>query len=204
MLFNDYAAPFTFTWTNVAAGTYTITARATDNSGAGTTSSAITITVVNVVNNTCASIAQYIENAGYAAGSKVKNNGRQYECKPYPYSGWCNGAAWAYGPGSGAYWSDAWLDKGSCTARSAADLVGINDAQVSEVFLSPNPATDVITIHSDLASTVRVFNVQGMEVMTETSVNANGILHVSELAAGIYYIRIDTGNELVTKAIIKK
>jgi GH35 family endo-1,4-beta-xylanase len=38
-------APYTYTWSNVAAGTYTITAVATDNSGTSTTSSEKTITV---------------------------------------------------------------------------------------------------------------------------------------------------------------
>ncbi len=39
------SAPYTYTWTGVAAGTYTITAVATDNLGATTTSSPVTITV---------------------------------------------------------------------------------------------------------------------------------------------------------------
>lgn len=37
--------PWAFTWSNVPAGTYTLTAKATDNSGAVTTSAPITITV---------------------------------------------------------------------------------------------------------------------------------------------------------------
>ncbi|RYZ78092.1 MAG: hypothetical protein EOO68_40910, partial [Moraxellaceae bacterium] len=41
----DATSPYSFSWTNVAAGTYQITAKATDNSGAVTTSSAITVTV---------------------------------------------------------------------------------------------------------------------------------------------------------------
>jgi GH18 family chitinase len=202
LLTNDFTAPYTFTWSNVAAGTYTITARATDNSGAGTTSSAVTVTVVNVVSNVCSSIPQYTENGGYGPGSRVRNNGRQYECRPFPFSGWCNGAAWAYGPGTGAYSADAWVDRGSCTARSTTD----ESSQAASVALSvsPNPATDVITINTDLASKVRIFNAQGMEVMNETSVQANGTVNISDLVSGIYYVRIDTGNELVTKTIIKK
>jgi len=43
---SDVIAPYSFSWTNMAAGTYSITAKATDNSGAVTTSSAIIITVV--------------------------------------------------------------------------------------------------------------------------------------------------------------
>jgi hypothetical protein len=41
----DTSAPYSFTWNGVAAGTYTLTARATDNVGAITSSSAATITV---------------------------------------------------------------------------------------------------------------------------------------------------------------
>ena len=39
------AAPFKYTWRNVAAGKYSVTARATDNSGATSTSAAVTVSV---------------------------------------------------------------------------------------------------------------------------------------------------------------
>ncbi len=45
LLGTDTTAPYSFTWNNVAAGGYTLTARATDNSGASTTSSGVNITV---------------------------------------------------------------------------------------------------------------------------------------------------------------
>jgi hypothetical protein len=45
LLGSDATVPYSFTWTNVAAGTYTITAKATDNKGATSTSSAITVVV---------------------------------------------------------------------------------------------------------------------------------------------------------------
>jgi hypothetical protein len=41
----DTTAPFSFSWTGVAAGTYSLTARATDNQGATATSSAASVTV---------------------------------------------------------------------------------------------------------------------------------------------------------------
>jgi hypothetical protein len=43
----DTSSPYSFAWNNVAAGAYTLTARATDNQGATTTSAAVTISVVN-------------------------------------------------------------------------------------------------------------------------------------------------------------
>jgi hypothetical protein len=42
---SDAAAPYTFTWSSVAAGTYTVKAVAYDNGGASTTSAVSTITV---------------------------------------------------------------------------------------------------------------------------------------------------------------
>lgn len=44
LLATDTTAPFSITWNNAAAGIYSLTARATDNRGATTTSSAINIT----------------------------------------------------------------------------------------------------------------------------------------------------------------
>jgi YD repeat-containing protein len=42
----DTTSPYSFSWTNVAAGSYTLTARATDNGGAIATSTGVNITVV--------------------------------------------------------------------------------------------------------------------------------------------------------------
>ncbi|MCR5889840.1 glycosyl hydrolase family 18 protein [Hymenobacter sp. J193] len=45
LLGTDTSSPYSYTWTGIAAGTYSITARATDNAGAVTTSSAVSVTV---------------------------------------------------------------------------------------------------------------------------------------------------------------
>ncbi|MBC9929485.1 glycosyl hydrolase family 8 [Chitinophaga qingshengii] len=41
----DTSSPYSYTWNNVAAGTYSLTAKATDNGNSSTTSSAVSITV---------------------------------------------------------------------------------------------------------------------------------------------------------------
>lgn len=45
LLGEDRTAPYEFTWTNVAAGTYSLTARATDNEGTQTTSAPVSVTL---------------------------------------------------------------------------------------------------------------------------------------------------------------
>ena len=50
----------------------------------------------------------YVEGTPYKAGDTVSNRGKNYRCKPHPYTAWCAGAAWAYAPGTGTAWDQAW------------------------------------------------------------------------------------------------
>lgn len=46
----------------------------------------------------------------YKAGTKVLGgDGKVYQCKPFPYSGWCTIYAHQYMPGTGSHWQDAWI-----------------------------------------------------------------------------------------------
>ena len=44
----------------------------------------------------------------YAAGDIVSRKGKNYQCKPHPYSLWCSNGSYAPGGDSG-YWSEAWI-----------------------------------------------------------------------------------------------
>lgn len=73
----DLSSPYTYSWTNVQAGTYTITAVATDNSNSKKTSSAITVVVTvpqGPYNGTIHSIPGKIEFEHYDVGG----NGAAY------------------------------------------------------------------------------------------------------------------------------
>ncbi|WP_313687012.1 fibronectin type III domain-containing protein [Pantoea sp.] len=50
----------------------------------------------------------YKEGTNYKAGDVVSNKGGLYQCKPWPYTSWCGGVAWAYEPDAGQHWSQAW------------------------------------------------------------------------------------------------
>ncbi len=165
------------------AGTYTATYT---NAGGCTSSQSYTITVTGGAGGTgnCATIPQYVTSGGnYAAGSVVKNAGSQYQCKPWPYSGWCNGAAWAYAPGTGTYWTDAWVLKGSCTARMAA------------IVLDENPVSEVkdLSIYPSLGETGKE-----QEVTFEFEKNA-GHVNVQILNTNGTTIQTTTHNNVKTK-----
>jgi len=66
------AAPFSISWLGAASGSHTLTARATDNAGASTTSATVTITVAPAVNQPpVVAITAPPGNAGYTTGQTI-------------------------------------------------------------------------------------------------------------------------------------
>ncbi len=66
----DTSTPYSFNWTNAAAGTHTLTIRVTDNENATTTSTAVTITVTANASPTVA-ITAPANNAQVAVGTPI-------------------------------------------------------------------------------------------------------------------------------------
>ena len=74
LLKTEFTAPYYWTWTNVAAGTYNVTAKATDNNGNVTTSTPVSFTVVGSVTNSApvVKITSPLLNASYTAPASVR------------------------------------------------------------------------------------------------------------------------------------
>ncbi len=71
----------------------------------------------SVVTGNCAS-PQYAAGTNYAAGALAQNAGSEYRCT---VAGWCGStASWAYAPGTGAHWQQAWELVRSCGAVSSS------------------------------------------------------------------------------------
>ena len=208
LLGTDNTSPYSFVWSNAVAGNYSVTAKATDNSGAVTTSASVSVTVKNVTTtNTCSGVAQYVENNGYVAGSKVQSGGVIYQCKPYPYTGWCNGAAWAYGPGTGTAWTDAWIQMGTCSnvRVGAMNSISSTNTAVTTNLLVPNPTTGIFTISVVSSAAVQVLNSYGEEVLAVNEVAANGSIDITALSAGVYFVKIISGEgNLTIQKIVKQ
>lgn len=70
----DTSTPYSYVWTSVAAGTYSLTARSTDNAGATTTSSVVSVTVNAANAAPTASISSPANGATYAAPASITIN----------------------------------------------------------------------------------------------------------------------------------
>ncbi|WP_119395911.1 glycosyl hydrolase family 18 protein [Salinibius halmophilus] len=65
------------------------------------------------VSSTFAAANAWQQGYAYQGGEVVNNGNQSYECKAFPYNGWCGLSA--YEPGVGFAWTDAWVALGDTT-----------------------------------------------------------------------------------------
>ncbi len=86
----DLTSPYSLTWSNVAAGTYTLTAKATDNLGAVTTSAAVSISVSNSSANPVTILNPFFASTDFIF-SFTSQSGRTYSVE---YRNALDGSGW--------------------------------------------------------------------------------------------------------------
>lgn len=76
---------------------------------------------------------------------------------------------------------------------------GIEENEIS-VAIYPNPATDFIRVETQNFASVQIFDMMGQCVLNTTENEIN----VSELEAGVYFIRVNMGEKTITERVIIK
>ncbi len=157
LLGTDTVSPYTFTWNNVVAGNYTITAKATDNSSLVTTSAAVAISVVSPnVAPPSVSVTSPVANATFAAPASVTINAAAADtdgtvskvefynrdtllgtdtASPYTFI-WNNVPAGSYSISAKA------TDNSSLETTSAAVAISVNTPNVAPSVSITTPATN--------------------------------------------------------------
>jgi hypothetical protein len=126
-------APYSYSWTGVAAGTYTLTAKATDNSGASTTATAAVVTVSTPVVRTNVALAS---NGGVASASSAGT---------YVAANVNNGSRTP----AGGYWRDAtfntWPDWAQVTFNGQKSITEIDVITAQDSLTSTTEPTSTMT-----------------------------------------------------------
>ena len=86
------------------------------------------------------------------------------------------------------------------------------DQPINYISVYPNPASDELTINYQLKKSavvnINLIDLQGKQHMVlNKETNAMGIqtesLNISHLPPGVYFLRLQAGNDVVTKKVVK-
>jgi chitodextrinase len=186
-----------YNWTNVAAGTYNLTVKATDDMAESAISSVVTVVVKP--QSTC-SAQLWNASTAYTGGAIVQFNGIKYVANWWTQG---NQPDFNNGPaGSGK----PWTSQGACAARLSNETAIIN----STLAVFPNPFNEVLTIEAPVnvaLAQVVILNLNGEVQLSTTAEASNGVISASfatsNLVSGIYVVQIIAGNEVLTYRVSK-
>ena len=80
----------------------------------------------------------------------------------------------------------------------------IDDAEAANISMYPNPTTGLLTIAADAAYEIEVSDLSGRIVMSTSMVAATKELDLTEMNAGIYFVRFSNGEKSFTKSFVKQ
>lgn len=217
LLNTDATAPYSHSWTGVAAGTYTITAKATDNSGATTTSSPITITVTAstaaITGPACGSNGQTLQ---FVLSAINRVNATSY-------SWWYGGSMQRLTPVAGSnftanmvtgtnfssgqvcvgvnYNAAPWYATYCVTVAKCANLREGEDEVFNITYENPFSNSTVVNIGNSTAK-IQIYNGSGALVkeLSETGSFEFG----KDVTPGIYMLKIDMGDKTEILKLIKQ
>jgi chitinase len=180
LLGSDATVPYSYGWTNVPTGTYTLTARATDDKGATGTSAAATV----MVGSGGCTVAAWSATATYVGTNRVSRNGNVYEAK-----WWTQGEDPVLKSGP----DNVWKLIGPCggSARSGAVAEAL-----PRVLVYPSPARAGGEVTLDLKATyanvrVTVVNALGQVAYAQTSTHTCRVaFRLPGAAAGLYLVNV--------------
>lgn len=99
----------------------------------------------------------------------------------------------------------------TCQSIHVSDYVGINEVALKDaVSIYPNPASDVLNVKFENVSSeymaIEISNLQGQviysNVLNEFTGNAIEPVNVSNLSNGVYFVKVSSDNEIVTKRVV--
>ena len=83
--------------------------------------------------------------------------------------------------------------------------LSVNDNNLQNVIIYPNPTNTILNIENAENSTIEVYDLLGRVVLFENNISTNNQLNVSNLPIGTYLIKITNNNKVITdKFIVNK
>ena len=87
-----------------------------------------------------------------------------------------------------------------CITVTDQDPDAINE-NTNTLTVSPNPASNMITVSNAAGSQISIYNIAGQEVLSINASDANETINVSNLSEGMYIVRVVNGEEVSTSKV---
>jgi hypothetical protein len=95
--------------------------------------------------------------------------------------------------------------EGEETFFRTIEVLSINDNNLQNVIIYPNPTRSILNIENAENSMIEIYDLLGRVVLSENNISINKQLNVSNLSTGTYLIKISNNNKVITdKFIINK
>lgn len=145
------------------------------------------------------------ENSGFVTGTGLYNVGDLVTLRAVPMANW-GFNNWTYNNVSVSN-DEVYTFVAQTNIQYVANFknnYGVEDTESKSIKIYPNPANGSVTVECENMECIQIFSIIGKEKMIQpvsgkTSVNIN----MSDLPAGLYYIRIRTNEGFVTRKIVK-
>ncbi|GIZ09761.1 carbohydrate-binding protein [Flavobacterium sp. UMI-01] len=147
-------------------------------------------------------------------------NGTNKKATPLPVSGgwqtWTNKttSGIAFTPGTYSIKVEAaiggfnlnWFKLTTLNPVSAKFLVDREKiaSETEDLTIYPNPVTDLLRIANSENANVQLSDSLGRIILTQKMSSNSESIDMSKMGSGIYFVKIDTGEKVITKKIIKK
>ncbi|MDD3526781.1 MAG: T9SS type A sorting domain-containing protein, partial [Bacteroidales bacterium] len=84
------------------------------------------------------------------------------------------------------------------------NTVGMDEVNdIGKIFIYPNPANERVQIEStSVIEKVQLVNIAGQVVLEETTVGNKKEINTSHLDAGIYFIKVFSQNNVITRKLV--
>lgn len=89
-------------------------------------------------------------------------------------------------------------------STEVVEMMGVKETAFANLRLHPNPASGKVTIdfNDTLDAEILVYDIQGKTILKRKASGKTVELNVSSVKAGIYFVKISSGNESVMKKLI--
>jgi len=180
------------------AGTHNAQLIATNSDGSDT------LLFTNYINvNANPTAATIVDNAG-TLESSYTGSGNQWYLNGSPIGG---ATADTYTPTQGGSYTCIYTDGNGCTSTASNAIVSTLSLEETSISFSiyPNPATDKLIIDAGtiVKATVKLLDLSGRVVLSIKMNQSLQTIDLSTLSNGVYMIKVEYGDQSITKKIVK-